>query len=430
MSEGWPTVRLGDLLLESRYGTSAPCSDAGTVPVVGIPHVKGGRVSRNVQGMASLGEVESAALSLRAGDILITRTNSPELVGRAGIVSEDSVAVFASYLVRLRVDTQRVVPDYLNYWLNSPDGRRQVRRLVTRAVCQANVNPTELRRHLRVPLPPLAEQQRIVDILAAWDAAIKKTERLIGVKTVQRTWLSKSLLDVPASAGEWPTVTLGEICRAVTRKNSTGATNVLTSSAKSGLVDQSEYFNKDVSGVDLAGYYLIQRGEFAYNRSTSGGYPFGAIKRLDRHEEGVLSTLYLCFELLSPDVSSDYLCHFFESGVMNRELGQICQAGARSHGLLNVTKADFFSLRIPLPSPEAQSEIVRVLDAADREITILRNLAFAYCSQRAALSQRLLSPGETGSPTERKIAQTGGFLLFGDPAVTGGAAGQLSGGPR
>jgi len=227
--------------------------------------------------------------------------------------------------------------------------------------------------------------------LAVWEASIVMAERLVDLKNAQRVFLTMTLFDSRTATQEWPTAALADICRAVKRKNTKRATNVLTSSARLGLIDQREFFNKDVSGVDLAGYYLIRRGEFAYNRSTSDGYPFGAIKRLDCCEEGVLSTLYLCFELVSPDVSSDYLCHFFESGVMNRDLGQICQAGARSHGLLNVTKADFFSLRVPLPSKDEQSRIVQVLDAANHEIAILRRLILTYRAQTTALSAYLLS---------------------------------------
>ena len=86
---------------------------------------------------------------------------------------------------------------------------------------------------------------------------------------------------------------------------------MLTSSARLGLVDQLEYFSKDVSGADLHGYYLLRRGEFAYNRSASEGYPYGAIKRLDRYDEGVLSTLNICFRPIHTGTSSDFLCHLF-----------------------------------------------------------------------------------------------------------------------
>lgn len=386
----WPVVRLGEIVVDSCYGTSEPSSAEGTVPVVGIPHIKDGRVRLTNMSCVKLSESERTKLALEPGDILITRTNSPELVGRSGIVEFGTNAVFASYLVRLRVDTSKTDPAYLNYWLNSPLGQRQIRRITTRAVCQANVNPTELKRQLHIPLPPPDEQRRIAEVLATWDAAIEKTERLIESKNAQRAWLSRNLIDERVAADLWCRVSLGKICHAVTRKNSDGATHVLTSSARLGLVDQLEYFNKDVSGVDLSGYCLLRRGEFAYNRSTSEGYPYGAIKRLDRYEQGVLSTLYLCFTVVDQAVSSDFLVHLFHSGVMNHQLGQICQAGARSHGLLNVTKSDFFSLQVPLPDRTQQDNIVSLLGEADREIDLLRRLRGAFAAEKEAMTISLL----------------------------------------
>lgn len=126
---------------------------------------------------------------------------------------------------------------------------------------------------------------------------------------------------------------LGEICSPVTRKNSENNTNVLTSSAETGLINQLEFYNKSVSADNVTGYYLLKKGEFAYNRSAAKGYPYGATKRLDRYDKGVLSTLYLCFALKpSSPCESDFLLHLFESGAVNRELRAVCQEGARSHG--------------------------------------------------------------------------------------------------
>ena len=87
----------------------------------------------------------------------------------------------------------------------------------------------------------------------------------------------------------------------MTRKNSgLQSTLPLTISAIYGLVDQQSFFNKIVAGENLAGYYLIKNGEFAYNKSSSSDYPWGAIKRLNNHSEGVLSTLYIYVSLLNP----------------------------------------------------------------------------------------------------------------------------------
>ena len=392
-----PLVRLGELLVDSCYGTSKRSGATGATAVLGITNIRDGRVRLTDTSRVSLGEAERRKLALRPGDILVTRTSSYDLVGQSALVVNETESVFASYLVRLRVDESRIDPAYLNHWLNSPGGRQQVRRMATRAVNQANVNPTQLRRQVYVPLPPIRDQRRIARVLAACDQCVEKTNGLVGAKVAQRAWLSRQLIDQPASSGEWPLVKLGGICRPITRKNCDVAGHVLTSSARLGLVDQLDYFNKDVSGADLSGYYLLRRGEFAYNRSTSDGYPYGVINRLDGYDEGVLSTLNICFELVDDRVSSDFLYRVFESGIMNRELGEICQVGSRAHGLLNVTKSDFFSLPIALPSLAEQTGVVAALASADREIEILRKLVDAYARQKQSLMTALLSPIEGGS---------------------------------
>lgn len=90
----------------------------------------------------------------------------------------------------------------------------------------------------------------------------------------------------------------------------------------------------------MSNYYLLQNGEYAYNKSYSNGYDYGSIKRLNAYEQGCLSTLYICFSLESSDVDSDYLECFFDTLQWYGDVSMICAEGARNHGLLNVdTKA-------------------------------------------------------------------------------------------
>jgi type I restriction enzyme S subunit len=190
----------------------------------------------------------------------------------------------------------------------------------------------------------------------------------------------------------WREVRLGDIVKPLSRKNAIGNTNVLTSSAKHGLVSQTDYFNKSVAGVNTSGYYLLKRGEFAYNRSSAKGYPYGAIKRLDFYDEGVLSTLYLCFVLREDSgVQSDFLAHLFEAGLLNHGLQSVCQQGARAHGLLNITKVDFYGLKISIPSSEEQEAIEGVLNAQFEEIALEQNKLDQLKQQKKGLMQQLLT---------------------------------------
>jgi len=184
----------------------------------------------------------------------------------------------------------------------------------------------------------------------------------------------------------------------VKRKNGHGCELVLTASGEHGLVAQREYFNRNVAGTDLSSYYTLRNGEFAYNRSAMNGYPYGAIKRLDAHDEGVLSTLYLCFAIDDAKLDSNFLRHVFDSSVLNRQLRRIVRVGARAHGLLNVTDEDFFAVRIPLPELDEQRAIASVLDGLNLERDLLEEQRQLYRRYKRGLMQRLLS-GEIQVPT-------------------------------
>ena len=162
-----------------------------------------------------------------------------------------------------------------------------------------------------------------------------------------------------AAYPDWETVQLGDIATRVTRKNKDGETDVpLTMASIEGLVDQRSYFGKTIASKDMSGYFLLKNGEFAYNKSYSAGYDYGAIKRLDKYDRGALSTLYICFAL--NDLSwSDFMVQYFDSLKWNAEMPKICAEGARNHGLLNVAPTDFFKISMSLPTdPEERDRIV------------------------------------------------------------------------
>lgn len=241
-------------------------------------------------------------------------------------------------------------------------------------------------------LPPIPEQKAIVEILSIWDEAIETTQRLMTAKKQHFKQLLKDLIYRGRMDHEWKGYSLGELCYPISRKNTENDTNVLTSSAQNGLISQLDYYNRSVSAENVTAYYLLKTGEFAYNRSSAKGYPYGATKRLDRYKQGVLSTLYLCFAL-KPEApcESDFLLHLFESGAANRELRAVCQEGARSHGLLNITKSDFFGIKIFLPSLEHQKKIQYALNAAQYEINLLKKLVDKYKIQKRGLMQKMLT---------------------------------------
>ena len=182
---------------------------------------------------------------------------------------------------------------------------------------------------------------------------------------------------------------LGEVADRINKKNTGGVARVLTISAQYGLVEQEDFFSKRVSSVDLSNYILVKKGEFAYNKSYSHGYPWGAIKRLDQYAEGVLSPLYICFRLKDDGVDSDYLQQYFEGSQWHKEISLIAMEGARNHGLLNITIQDFFNLPLRLPSLAEQRKIAGLLSLIDERIEVQNAIIKEREAQKASLLRRL-----------------------------------------
>lgn len=168
---------------------------------------------------------------------------------------------------------------------------------------------------------------------------------------------------------DWSVVSFDDKFNKLDRKNDEDNQNVLTISAQQGLISQQDYYNSSYSSENKKGYSLLYKGDFSYNKSYSGDYLYGAIKRLDKYEKGIVSPLYICFE---PKVgtNSDFYLQYFEAGLFNGEIYKIAQEGARNHGLLNVSVTDFFKTHLVNSSSEEQQKIAEILMQCDKVIEL------------------------------------------------------------
>ena len=172
---------------------------------------------------------------------------------------------------------------------------------------------------------------------------------------------------------DWEQRKLGALVDRVTRKNQDLVSELpLTISAQYGLIDQNEFFDKRVASKDVSGYYLIENGEFAYNKSTSTDAPWGAIKRLERYENGVLSTLYIVFRIKDDaSIDSDFLVSYYSTNLWHKGIHEIAAEGARNHGLLNIAPTDFFDTKLAIPQDvEEQCRIGQCFTKLEALITL------------------------------------------------------------
>ncbi len=241
----------------------------------------------------------------------------------------------------------------------------------------------EVCRCIPISCPSFDEQKKIGDYFRKLDNLItlhqSKWDKLVSVKKFMlQKMFPQNGSNVPeirfsGFTDAWEQRKLGDIVERVVRKNTNNESSLpLTISAQYGLVDQITYFNNRVASRDVSNYYLVLNGEFAYNKSTSDGFPFGAVKRLDLYEKGVLSTLYIVFSIKNQsEIDSDYLTVFFDTDRWHKGVSERAAEGARNHGLLNISADDFFDIDIFLPRhKEEQVAIGSYLRHLDNLITL------------------------------------------------------------
>ena len=185
---------------------------------------------------------------------------------------------------------------------------------------------------------------------------------------------------------------LDAFTKRVMRKNKSNQSRLpLTISAQYGLVDQITFFNKVVASTDLSNYYLLKKGEFAYNKSYSSDYPWGAIKRLDNYDQGALSSLYICFAP-QDNVVSDFILQYFESPKWHKGISEIAVEGARNHGLLNVAVQDFFHTYHYVPKDKKeQIKISKLLMLLDERIVTQNKIIEDLKKLKSAIIEKVFN---------------------------------------
>lgn len=390
LPSGWRKVKLGDVVKMSSGGT--PSKDNASFWNGDIPWISALEMHKNFVEDAKLNITEEA---LKKGSSL-AKKNDLLLLTRGSMLWKRIPVCLCLRDVAFNQDVkclhtnEMLDPTFLLYWFGCMEPK--IMHMVVGTGIGAGKLESSGILDLEVDLPPIEEQKKIASTLSVWDSAIEKMEKLIEAKSHNFNLLMEKLIVKQSLKNQTKTYFIKDLFDVVNRKNKVGNANVLTSSAQYGLVNQQEYYKKNIASSDVSGYYLLEKGDFAYNRSYSTGYPYGVIKRLDKYESGVLSILYLCMTLKEPYRSfSDYFVFLFESGYLNNQLALICREGARNHGLLNVSKEDFFNMKVQLPNEKELQNIVCILQNHSRELSLLKQQLENYKRQKQGLMQKLLT---------------------------------------
>lgn len=300
------------------------------------------------------------------------------------------------HTIHARDKKHLTVKGFKGYAFSSITFRNQVRRLAqgTKVYSISSKNF----KNISIGIPSKEEQRKIARFLSLLDKRIATQSKIIEKLELLIEGLSnlffceqkdKPSFRFPKYHEEWQKVKLNEIVTRITRRNKENETDLaLTIAAKYGLVDQTSFFNKQIASVNLLNYYLLYHGEFAYNRSYSKDYPWGAVKRLNTYKKGALSTLYICFKP-KKSVISDFLAHYFETNKWHRGISEIAGEGARNHGLLNISIDDFFNTKHHLPSFEEQNEIASFFNLLRIKLNNERAIIQAFETQKRYILEQM-----------------------------------------
>ncbi len=397
--EEWKCMALADVaLIQTGISKSSNriLNDSVTVPYLRVANVQDGFLDLSELKNIEIEKRDLDRFLLKKGDVLFTEGGDFDKLGR-GTIWEGQVleCVHQNHIFVARVNGGKLLPYFLTKLASSWQGRRYFILSSKQSTNLASINSTQLKA-FPLPIPPLPEQKKIAEILSTWDEAIDQTRNLIDAKKRRKKALMQQLLTgkrrLPGFSGKWRACSFKDYFKRIVRKNTKSCENALTISGPLGLINQEHYFKKRIAAQDLTSYYLIKKGEFAYNKSYCKGYPLGAIKMLDRYNEGVVSTLYICFRSKEGDgVHREFMKYYFESGVFNKELYSIAQEGARNHGLLNVNAQDFFATKLLLPLKDEQIAITDLLTTVGKEIKTLEQKLAALEKQKRGLMQKLLT---------------------------------------
>lgn len=381
-TDEWEQRKLGDVTesIKNGYTYKADGSREHLYKITRIESISSGAI--NIEKLGSSDNVNEN-YKLEDGDILFSHINSLPYIANTAIYTSNLGEIYHGMnLLNIRAKHEIIDSHFLLHLLKKESSRNWFRIIAKPAVNQASISTTEVSSFVFM-MPNMEEQKRISSVLDNIDNLLTLHQRKCDeVKTLNKYMLQKMFPQneqkVPEIRFEgfteaWEQRKLGDLVDRVTRKNQDLVSELpLTISAQYGLIDQNEFFDKRVASKDVSGYYLIENGEFAYNKSTSTDAPWGAIKRLDRYENGVLSTLYIIFGIKENNpVDSDFLVSYYSTNLWHKGIHEIAAEGARNHGLLNIAPADFFETKLMIPQDiEEQKKIGKYFEELERLITL------------------------------------------------------------
>lgn len=385
----WDVSTLGEMTTLLTNGFVGKAKDHYVESEDGVLYIQGYNISEsgfNYNGIKKVSKEfheKNAKSCLQEGDLLTIQTGE---IGLTSVVPRELVGANCHALVISRLKQDIAYPNFYLQYFNSEIGKRKFKTIETGSTMRhLNVGDMD---SLEFPLPPLPEQKAIAQVLSTADAAIHTTEKLIAQKELRKKWLMQQLLTgkkrLKGFEGEWEKERLEKYLVKHDEKTTTNNQYPVLTSSRKGIFLQSNYYTRDVASEDNTGYNVVPRGFFTY-RHMSDDLVF-KFNINDIVDKGIVSTLYPVFTTKG---INDYflLAKLNEGNEFKMHAGEQKQGGSRTYVYFNT----LCQLKLNMPSIEEQTAIAQVLQAADKEIGLLKAKAERLRELKKGLMQVLLT---------------------------------------
>ncbi len=360
----------------------------GEAGVLRLSSVNGG-VFRPHENKAVLGNGrDRLGANVTAGTILISRSNTLELVGAAALVEADCPDLYLPDLLwqaEIR-DHQKTDPKWLSYVLASDEVRAEIKARASGTSGSMKKLSMASFRGIMIRRPPLAEQKAIAVVLSAWDRAIGQTAALIAAKERLKQGLMQQLLSgqrrLRGFRDPWQRLHLGDL---FTERREPGQNGwpTLSVTLDSGIVRRESLDNPVRTSLEHEQHLLVRNGDIAYNmmRMWQGGSGMAM-------EDGVVSPAYV---VCAPtqEIDSRFAHHLFRSPRM------IYLFWAFSYGLTDDRRRlyydEFARVPVSIPSLKEQRRIAALFDCLESEVALLQQRRESIARQKRGLMQQLLT---------------------------------------
>ena len=343
-------------------------------------------------------------LITKQNDILMcVRNGSKNLVGKSALIKKENEGhTFGAFMSILRSEYSA----YLYQFLQSSYAQKQYTGATSATINQITSKDLDL---LLLTFPKIQEQEKISEILSAWDEGIETLEKLIEQKEIFHKALMKNLLVGKkrlaefSKNSEYKRTRLGTIPadwqikplkllfdKRMQKYSGNTEHNIFTNSATKGVVLQNEYFDRSiVTEENTSNYYVVEENDFMYNPRISQSAPAGPINRNKLGITGIASPLYTIFKAKHNTII-DFYEQYFSSNLWNNSMFMVANQGAR-HDRLNITSNDFMNMPLPYPPIEEQKKIANILIESYKEIQLLNSKLEKLKEQKKGLMQKLLT---------------------------------------